>query len=82
MTYIQTWQYIPFNRPVRRAIRWLCLALTGHVASRTEYEVSRALDGTPQGCSYCRWCGVRLLVTDHPAKRRVDFMVMCEPDQE
>lgn len=70
--YIQTWYCVPSNKRVRRLIRWLCLRLTGHEDSLTEYEVDMK-EGV--GRSYCRWCGKLIMViSSHPAKRHIDFM--------
>ncbi len=69
--YIQTWNYVPFNKHVRKLVRWLCQVLIGHEASETEYEVDMQ---EQKGYSYCRWCGKKVAVVSHPAKRRIDFM--------
>lgn len=69
LDYPQTWDHMPRNERARSVLRSACGWLGSHEESETELSTG----GGGVFFSNCRWCGISMRVTKHPAMRRVKW---------
>ncbi len=75
--YPQTWYYMPYWKPMKRLIQWICGVVGGHEKSKTEWGYG----GGEYVDNWCRWCNKVIRVSISETRFRHPTFNEMRPDK-